>query len=92
MTLDGGLSAVNFPIYRSSKTAESMIMVHYARLLQNEGFVVGASDPGHCETNLNNFTGAKDPRLGAKVLIKAALEPKEKVHGRVINEDGFEPW
>ena len=89
---DGPISGVNFPIYRSSKTAESMIMVHYARLLENEGFVVGASDPGHCGTNLNGFSGAKDPRLGAKVLIKTATEPKEKVHGRVINEDGFEPW
>lgn len=88
----GPLSAVNFPIYRSSKTAESMVMVHYARLLEEEGFVVGGSDPGHCETNLNSFTGAKDPRLGAKVLIAAATEVKEKIHGRVINEDGFEPW
>jgi NAD(P)-dependent dehydrogenase (short-subunit alcohol dehydrogenase family) len=92
LELQGPISAVNFPIYRSSKTAESMVMVHYARLLEEEGFVVGASDPGHCGTNLNNFKGAKDPRLGAKVLIKAATEAKENVHGRVINEDGFEPW
>ena len=90
--MDGPMSAVNFPIYRSSKTAESMMMVHYTRLLEGEGFVVGASDPGHCGTNLNKFSGLKDPRDGALVLVKTATEPKEKVHGRVINENGFEPW
>lgn len=37
-------SAEMYPIYRSTKTAMSMIMLHYAKLLEKEGFVVGASE------------------------------------------------
>ena len=89
---NGQFSGVNFPIYRSSKTAVNMVMVHYARLLEGEGFVVSASDPGYCATNLNGHRGLKDPRDGAKVLIKAATEAKEKVHGRIIDKEGPEQW
>ena len=85
-------SGANFPIYRSTKTAMNMIMIHYARLLESEGFVVSASDPGYCKTNMNANRGFKDPREGAKVLIKAATEAKEKVHGHIVDEDGPEPW
>jgi len=89
---DGNLSGAHYPIYRSTKTALSMIMLYYAKTLEKEGFVVSASDPGYCSTNLNDYHGMKDPRDGAKVLVKAAVDSKEKVHGRVINEDGPEPW
>jgi NAD(P)-dependent dehydrogenase (short-subunit alcohol dehydrogenase family) len=37
-------SAEMYPIYRSTKTAMSMIMLHYAKLLEKDGFVVGASE------------------------------------------------
>lgn len=89
---DGQFSAVNYPIYRSSKTAMNMMMVHYARLLEAEGFVVSASDPGYCSTNLNGYRGLKDPRDGAKVLVRAAIDTKEKIHGHVVDEDRQEPW
>ena len=89
---DGNFSAANYPIYRSTKTALSMVMLYYAKTLEKEGFVVTASDPGYCSTNLNGYHGMKDPRDGAKVLVKAAVDAKEKVHGRVVNEDGPEPW
>lgn len=42
-------SAKNWPIYRSTKTAMSMIVLHYTELLEEEGFVVSAADPGYCE-------------------------------------------
>lgn len=89
---DGNYSAVNFPIYRSTKTAMSMIMLHYARLLESEGFVVSASDPGYCATNLNNHSGLKDPRDGAKVLIRCAVGEKKDVHGALIDETSKLPW
>ena len=90
---DPGLySAKNFPIYRSSKTALNMIMCHYARSLENEGFVVAASNPGYCQTNFNANSGPKDPREGAKELVKAVEMGKEEVHGKVVTEDGFMPW
>lgn len=85
-------SGDNYPIYRSTKTAMSMILLYYAMTLEKEGFVVSASDPGYCGTNLNHYNGMKDPREGAKVLVRAAVESKEKVHARVVDENGPEPW
>lgn len=89
---DGGYSAVNYPVYRSTKTAMSMIMLYYARLLDSEGFVVSASDPGYCATNLNKFSGLKDPREGAKALIRCAIGEKGEVHGALVDETSKLPW
>ena len=89
---EGNYSGEFYPLYRSTKTALNMLMVHYARKLERDGFVVTGSDPGYCGTNLNGYHGMKDPRDGAKVLVRAAVDEKTKVHGRVIDEKGPEPW
>ncbi|KAK3071986.1 hypothetical protein LTR53_007652 [Teratosphaeriaceae sp. CCFEE 6253] len=91
---EGMYSAAMYPIYRSTKTAMSMIVLHYAMTLENEAFVVSASDPGYCGTNLNGYAGFRDPRQGAvALLVKAAVDPKDKVHGKVIDDEGtVEPW
>ena len=89
---EGPYSAAMYPIYRSTKTALSMIMLYYVKTLEKDGFVVSASDPGYCATNLNGNSGFKDPRDGAKELVKTVVEAKEKVHGRVIGDEGLEPW
>lgn len=89
---DDNFSGANYPIYRSTKTALNMVMVHYTKLLEKEGFIVSASDPGYCATNLNAYNGYKDPREGAKVLIRAAVASKDEVHGYVVDETSKEPW
>lgn len=89
---DGLFSAKNFVIYRSTKTAMNMIMLSYAKLLDEEGFVVSASDPGYCATDFNKHRGTKDPREGAKALIRAATGSKENVHGWLVTEDEVLPW
>lgn len=89
---DGSQSVSKFPIYRMTKTALNMVMLCYARTLENQGFVVSAPAPGFCATNLNNHSGKKDPRDGAKLLVKALLGNKEDVHARVFSEAGREPW
>jgi NAD(P)-dependent dehydrogenase (short-subunit alcohol dehydrogenase family) len=86
------MSAVNLPIYRSTKTALNMVMLHYARLLESDGFVVCAADPGYCSTNLTSFVGGRPPTEGAEVLVRALLDGKEDVHAAVIDEAGKEPW
>jgi len=44
-------------------------------------------------TNLNKYNGHRDPRQGAKALVLAAVEPKEKCHAKVIDDEGkAEPW
>ncbi|KAK1819858.1 hypothetical protein LTR12_005733 [Friedmanniomyces endolithicus] len=96
LTLGENMNGANYGIYRSTKTAMNMVMVHYACLLEKEGFVVSASDPGYCATqgtNLNKYNGHRDPRQGAKALVLAAVEPKEKCHAKVIDDEGkAEPW
>lgn len=90
---DTGLySAKNFPIYRSSKTALNMVMCHYARTLEGEGFVVTASNPGFCRTEFNGNQGPKDPVEGAKELVKSVVGKGEEVHGRVVTEGGYMEW
>lgn len=90
---DQGLySAKNFVIYRSSKTALNMVMCHFARSLEDEGFVVTASNPGFCKTEFNANQGTKDPREGAKELVKTVELEKEELHGRVVTEGGYMPW
>lgn len=69
-----------------------MLMACYATNLGKEGFVVGACDPGYCATNLNDHQGFKDPRDGAKVLVRLVEAPKEDVHGAMIDETSKEPW
>lgn len=83
-------NASMYPIYRSTKTAMSMIMLSYAKKLEGEGFVVTASDPGYCATDLNDHKGFKDPREGAKALVKAATGDGKKVHGGTVNEENDE--
>jgi NAD(P)-dependent dehydrogenase (short-subunit alcohol dehydrogenase family) len=50
---DGGPNGVyhadRWIIYRSTKTAMSMVVQHYAAVLEKEGFVVSSSDPGYCK-------------------------------------------
>jgi NAD(P)-dependent dehydrogenase (short-subunit alcohol dehydrogenase family) len=90
--ITGNYAAKFYPVYRSTKTAMSMIMLHYAQILGEEGFVVSASDPGYCATNLNKYSGLKDPREGAKALIRCAVAPKEEVHGALVDETSKLPW
>ncbi|KAM0712402.1 hypothetical protein Q7P37_011498 [Cladosporium fusiforme] len=89
---DDNLVPGQFVLYRSTKSALNMIMVQYAKQLEGEGFVVSASNPGYCATNLNFYSGLKDPREGAKALIRCATGAKEDVHCLMVNEDGTEPW
>lgn len=91
--------ANQYPLYRSTKTALNMIMANYHVELKGEGFVVGALCPGYCGTNLNGFAGFKDPREGAKTIVRAAQAERGEVECRVIHGDGPEgaeegvyPW
>lgn len=89
---DGTQPVEKFPIYRTTKTALNMVMLYYAKTLEAEGFVVSGPAPGFCATNLNGHAGKKDPREGAKMLVKALVAPKKDIHGHVFSDAGVEPW
>lgn len=81
-----------YPLYRSTKTALNMVVVHYAKILEAEGFIVSCCDPGYCATNLNDNSGYKDPRDGAKVLIRSINGAKEDIHSAMIDETKKWSW
>ncbi|KAI7185356.1 hypothetical protein KC316_g11843 [Hortaea werneckii] len=74
--------------YRSSKTAENMVMAGFATLLKDEGFLVGAICPGFCGTNLNGYQGPKKAEDGARAIVRAATEEglREAVHGKLWHQ------
>lgn len=86
---DSHYNARMYLIYRSTKTAMSMMILHYAQTLGDEGFAVVGIDPGYCATNLNGHSGLKDPRDGAKVIVRAAtVQDTDRIHGLTITDPG----
>ncbi|KAI6846804.1 hypothetical protein KC367_g1203 [Hortaea werneckii] len=75
-------------VYRSSKTAENMVMAGFATLLKEEGFLVGAICPGFCATNLNGYEGPKKAEDGARAIVRAVTEEglREAVHGKLWHQ------
>ncbi|KAI6893644.1 hypothetical protein KC318_g12911 [Hortaea werneckii] len=85
---DSVIPAHMHSIYRSSKTAENMVMAGFATLLKDEGFLVGAICPGFCGTNLNGYQGPKKAEDGARAIVRAATEDglREAVHGKLWHQ------
>ncbi|KAJ7432799.1 short-chain dehydrogenase/reductase SDR [Mycena galericulata] len=81
------------PFYGASKAALNSLTVQWA--LQEEqkgsGIRVVSICPGHNATNLNRYTGSKDPADGCKVIVKEALA-KEGKTSVFIKQDGEWPW
>lgn len=96
----------NFPIYRSSKTALNMIMLHYASLYGPKGWKVNSCAPGFTKTSFGGFVkGGKDGDATGTYLAKAgtvADASKEAVKfatagvdgacGTYSSKEGVLPW
>lgn len=80
--------ADTFPIYRASKAALNMSVLSFASLLGPEGFMVCTLDPGHNATELNGYTGSKDPREGVRVIPMAVEAESEDLHGKWVHFEG----
>ncbi|KAJ7467433.1 hypothetical protein B0H11DRAFT_2197348 [Mycena galericulata] len=80
-------------MYGASKAALNSLTVQWA--LQEEqkgsGIRVVSVCPGLNKTNLNNYTGTKNPRDGCKVIVKEALA-KEGKSSVFIHQDGEYVW
>lgn len=82
-----------FPVYRSSKTALNMLMVHYAAKFQPKGWKVNASCP-----NLTNtaFTGGRNigrPASESAVnIVRLATLSEDGESGVYSDENGVVPW
>ncbi|KAF3008005.1 hypothetical protein E8E14_000254 [Neopestalotiopsis sp. 37M] len=83
----------HFPIYRSSKCALNMIMLHYASLFRERGWKVNSCDPGLTATalagNQKNLGTVED---GAKNCIRLATLDSNGETGTFTNKEGAIPW
>lgn len=96
----------NFPIYRSSKSALNMIMLHYATKFGPKGWKVNSCAPGFTKTSFGGFIkGGKDGDATGTYLAKAgsvedasieavkfATAGVEEVSGTYSSKEGVLPW
>ena len=84
--------------YRSSKTALSMILLHYHGLLSPDGFKVISADPGLIATNLTGDResliqrGAAEGHVGGERIATVVRGDRDSDAGRVHGEYGIMPW
>jgi len=96
----------NFPIYRSSKSALNMIMLHYATKFGDRGWKVNSCAPGFTKTSFGGFVkGGKDGDATGTYLAKAgsvedasieavkfATAGLDGVSGTYSSKEGVLPW
>ncbi|KAK9243394.1 hypothetical protein V1506DRAFT_568422 [Lipomyces tetrasporus] len=78
------------PAYKSSKSALNMLMLHYAKMLSEEGFKVNSCCPGYVATNLNGYRGTGS--VGAINACKLATLGNDGESGTFSNKEGIIPW
>ncbi|KAH0843127.1 HAT1-interacting factor 1 [Fonsecaea monophora] len=84
--------------YRTSKTALTMVMREWARILKEDGVRVFACSPGMLATNLGGSPeqlkayGALDPSIGGG-FVKDVIEGKRDADaGKAIDKTGVQDW
>lgn len=83
---------VPLPIYRSSKAALNMLMLHYAFKYKDDGWKINATCPGYCATNLNGFAGMDTPANGALNAVRLATLGEDGETGTFSNKEGKMAW
>jgi NAD(P)-dependent dehydrogenase (short-subunit alcohol dehydrogenase family) len=83
-----------FPMYRASKAALNMVMLHYADTFESRGWKVNGCDPGLTNTNLgaHSATRAHSVEDGAKNGIRLATLGMDGPTGTFSNKDGDLDW
>ncbi|MFE0496955.1 SDR family NAD(P)-dependent oxidoreductase [Streptomyces albidoflavus] len=76
--------------YAASKSAVSMLTVHYAQA--HPGLRVNVVDPGPTATDLNGHRGSQTVEEGAEAIVRAALLSTEGPTGTFSDAAGVSPW
>lgn len=85
-------SSMALPIYRSSKAAVNMLMLHYASQYKEAGWKVNSCCPGYVATQMNNFSGSLSVDDGAKRPVELATLGEDGETGTFSNKDGVLGW
>jgi NAD(P)-dependent dehydrogenase (short-subunit alcohol dehydrogenase family) len=94
---DGGPAAETkfqnpmFPVYRSSKAALNMVMLHYARRFEGRNWKVNASCPNLTATRFSGGVGRK-PAVSAENIVRLACLGADGECGSYSDENGGVPW
>lgn len=75
--------------YAASKSAVSMLTVHYAQA--HPGLRVNVVDPGPTATDLNGHRGSQTVEEGAEAIVRAALLSTEGPTGTFSDAAGCQP-
>ncbi|HEX3010199.1 MAG TPA: SDR family NAD(P)-dependent oxidoreductase [Bacteroidales bacterium] len=78
-------------VYAASKTALNAITLSFAIELEAENISVSATSPGFTATALNNFEGTDTLDLGARSVVRVALDANT-LTGSFSGPDGLLPW
>lgn len=89
--LDSGMSGILLPIYRSSKAAMNMLMLHYAGLYKAKGWKVNACHPGYTATDMTGGRGAS-VGAGARNAVRLAMLGENGQTGTFSETEGILPW
>ena len=78
--------------YNTSKTALNALTIHFARDLQDTNIKVNAVTPGHCATDINNYTGPRSAEQGAVAAVQLAIVGDDGPTGGFFDDNGSLPW
>jgi NAD(P)-dependent dehydrogenase (short-subunit alcohol dehydrogenase family) len=87
---DGPWSALDVPIYASSKAALNMLTVQYAAALPN--MRINSVDPGYTATDFNANRGTQTIEEGAEAIVRYARIAPDGPTGRFFDASGVVPW
>ncbi|PNY24590.1 Uncharacterized protein TCAP_05470 [Tolypocladium capitatum] len=89
---------VGFQGYKSSKAALNMLFLSWHHILKEEGVKTFCVSPGFLATNLGNQPdilrklGAREPDVGGQVIRTVVEGQRDADVGKVIMENGIQPW
>ncbi|KAJ5771042.1 uncharacterized protein N7511_003093 [Penicillium nucicola] len=85
------LHSPSFPIYRSTKAALNMLMLHYSALFEDRGWKVNASAPNLTATNFSHGVGRPASESAVNIVRLATLSVDGET-GTFSDENGTVPW
>ncbi|KAJ5818510.1 hypothetical protein N7474_004101 [Penicillium riverlandense] len=80
------------PVYRSSKAAFNMLMLHYAATFEDKGGKVNASCPNLTATSFARGMGGRPVSESAVNIVRLATLGKDGETGTYSDENGPVPW
>lgn len=88
----GNAHRAMFGNYSTSKSAAHAVSLAFAFALESEGIKVNTACPGHTATALNNFSGGRSVKDGAREAVRLATLDDDGPTGTFSDENGSVPW